>query len=84
MTGYGTPGRVNGTGRRLCWYQYPQGSAPVPGLVDRQFENVDAIWRLIYKRNNPTVIYRGRVVVVTSDNCDRAMPRLRQFLCSGT
>jgi hypothetical protein len=84
VTGYGTTILLNVTGSRLCRCQHPQWSASVPGLVDRQLQNVDAIWRLIYERNNPTATHRARVVAVASDDCDRAMARLRQFLCSRT
>jgi len=84
VTGYGIPILLNVTGSRLCCCEHPQWSASVPGLVDRQLQNVDAIWRLIYERNNPTVTHCARVVAVASDYCDRAVARLRQFLCSGT
>src|SRR6201993_4564533 len=72
------------TGLRWCCRQHPQRSASVPRLVDCHLQNVNAIWRLIHECNNPTAAHRARVAAVASDDCDRAMAQLRQFLCSGT
>jgi hypothetical protein len=55
----------------------------MPGLVERHLQYVDAIGRLICKRNYPARTHRARIATVASDDCDRAMSGFRQFLGSG-
>ena len=85
VTGYGTPILLNVTGARLCSCQHPQWSASVPGLVDRQIQNVDdpsgdsSTSATIQPSPIAPVSWRS-----AADDCYRTMARFRQFLCSRT
>ncbi len=59
-------------GSRLRRQQHPQGRAPVPSLVDRHIENVDAIGRVIYQGDDPTGC-PARLAAVAPHDDDRAM-----------